>query len=95
MRRFPILKTLFSTAGIIVLAGISALPSAAQQAPGGGINPQRDCQTLLTCRYNKGGSYRGCVSSYSCRSCSFVTAKCSIAGRRGGVCRELRCGWGA
>ena len=23
------------------------------------VNPQRDCQTLLTCNYKKGGSYRG------------------------------------
>ncbi len=94
MRKFLVIRTLHGFAGMAVLSSLAALPLAAQQGPGGGINPQRDCQTLLTCRYNKGGSYRGCVSSYSCRSCSFVTAKCSIAGRRGGVCRELRCGWG-
>ena len=61
----------------------------------GTIKPQRDCQTLLTCNFKKGGSYRGCLSSYSCRSCDFVIAKCSIAGSKGKVCRQLRCGWGA
>ena len=94
MQTLPVIRTLLAFASVAVLSSLAALPLAAQQGPGGGINPQRDCQTLLTCRYNKGGSYRGCVSSYSCRSCSFVKAKCSIAGRRGDVCRELRCGWG-
>ena len=72
-----------------------ATPAVAQQGPGGAINPQRDCQTLLTCQYGKHGSYRGCVSSYSCRSCAFVTAKCAIPGAGRGVCRRMRCGWGA
>lgn len=66
----------------------------AQEGPGGVINPGRDCQTLTTCQFGKGGSYRGCLSSYSCRVCRFVPAKCHIVGKKGG-CRELRCGWGA
>jgi hypothetical protein len=73
----------------------SVLPARAQQGPNGAINPQRDCQTVLTCNYSKSGGYRGCLSSYSCRSCGFVTAKCSIAGVGRGTCRDLRCGWGA
>jgi len=71
-----------------------SMPALAQEGPGGFINPQRDCQTLLNCRFTKGGSYRGCVSSYSCRVCRFVPARCQIAGK-GGLCRRLRCTWGA
>jgi hypothetical protein len=55
-------------------------PLRAQEGPGGAINPQRDCQTILTCNFRKGGSWRGCVSSYSCRKCRFVPAPCSIIG---------------
>jgi hypothetical protein len=74
---------------------VAVLPSSgrAQEGPGGSVNPGRDCQTLLTCRYSKGGSYRGCLSSYSCRVCQFVPARCQIGGR-GRNCRELRCNWG-
>jgi hypothetical protein len=64
----------------------------AQEGPGGLINPQRDCQTIRTCNFRKGGSYRGCLSSYSCRACRFVRVPCK--GLRGGTCQRLRCGWG-
>lgn len=83
---------------VLVIAGClgsgMASPASAQEGPGGAIIPQRDCQTILTCRYAKGGSYRGCLSSYSCRACSFVPSKCSIGGRKRG-CSRLRCNWGA
>ena len=81
--------------GLIAVTGLAADTASAQEGPGGNVNPQRDCQTILTCRYAKGGSYRGCVSSYSCRSCSFVASNCSIAGSRRKVCRRLKCDWGA
>ena len=81
--------------GLLLLLVGATIPARAQEGPGGTIKPQRDCQTLLTCNFKKGGSYRGCLSSYSCRSCDFVIAKCSIAGSKGKVCRQLRCGWGA
>ena len=59
------------------------------------LNGQRDCKTLLTCNYSKTGSFRGCLSSYSCRSCRFVPATCT--GTRPGEtsCSRLRCSWGA
>jgi len=66
--------------------------AVAQEGPGGLINPQRDCQTIRTCNYRRGGSYRGCLSSYSCRTCRFVRASCKGLG--GGVCRKLVCSWG-
>jgi hypothetical protein len=72
------------------LLGPSAQQAAAQSA---GFNPNRDCQTIRTCRYTSGGYYRGCLSSYSCRVCRFVPASCRMdADRR--VCQELRCTWG-
>lgn len=75
-----------------IMTAISGSPVWAQSASG--VNPQRDCQTITTCRFTKGGSYRGCLSSYSCRTCRFVPARCSI-GQARGKCQELQCGWGA
>lgn len=63
----------------------------AQQAPG--QTPQgRDCQTVRTCNFSRTGSYRGCLSSYSCRACRMVAVKCTLPNT--GTCRELRCDWG-
>jgi hypothetical protein len=73
--------------GLVVLA---PRDTAAQPA---GFNPNKDCQTLLTCRFTRGGLYRGCLSSYSCRVCRLVATRCRIdPGNR--VCQELRCTWG-
>lgn len=70
--------------------GSSAQVAVAQPA---GLNPNRDCQTMLTCRYSSGGYYRGCLSSYTCRLCRFVRSTCRMdAGKQ--VCQELRCTWG-
>jgi hypothetical protein len=58
-----------------------------------GLDPNRDCQTIRTCRFTSGGVYRGCLSSYSCRVCRLVATRCSIdPGSR--VCRQMRCTWG-
>ena len=79
---------------VSALAGAAQLGTLlAQEGPGGLINPQRDCQTIRTCNYARGGSYRGCLSSYSCRVCRFVQASCRGLGRRG-TCQKLRCSWG-
>ena len=79
-----------------MIAGLIAgsAPASAQEGPGGLINPQRDCQTILTCNFRRNGSYRGCLSSYSCRACRFVPARCSVGNRRR-TCHQVRCGWGA
>ncbi len=80
---------------ILVAAVVSgAVAALAQEGPGGMINPNRDCQTIVTCNYRKGGSYRGCLSSYSCRVCRFVSARCSIAGSSNRICQRMRCTWG-
>jgi hypothetical protein len=66
---------------------------SAQYGPGGKIDPTRDCQTIRQCRFERGGSYRGCISTYTCRVCKFVPSKCEIGGRSQN-CNELRCTWG-
>ena len=65
-------------------------PVAAQQAAG--IDPGRDCQTVRTCNFSRTGRVRGCLSSYTCRTCRLVTARCSLAGRT--RCQEVVCTWG-
>ena len=86
-----------SVLAALCLAGLQAAGATAQEGPGGYINPGRDCQTITTCNFKKGGSYRGCLSSYSCRVCKLVAARCSIPGPgpKQKICREMRCTWGA
>ena len=71
----------------------ASLVEMAQFGPGGAVDPKRDCQTIRQCRFERGGSFRGCISTYTCRVCRFVEAKCEIGGRSQN-CRELRCTWG-
>lgn len=81
----------------LMLSGTGMLTAGgalAQEGPGGLINPGRDCQTIMTCRFAPGGSYRGCLSSYSCRVCRFVRARCSAGSNRGRSCHRVRCTWG-
>ena len=82
--------------GLALLIGTSVLSAGstlAQEGPGGGINPGRDCQTITTCQFAKGGSYRGCLSSYSCRVCRFVASSCVVGGVRK-RCHKSVCTWG-
>jgi hypothetical protein len=65
----------------------------AQQPGAAALNSQRNCQTIRNCQFTKGGSFRGCVSSYSCRACRFEPSRCSI-GTASAVCRKLVCDWG-
>ena len=74
-------------------AVLSPSPALAQEGPGGNINPGRDCQTIVTCNFKKGGSYRGCLSSYSCRVCRYVASNCAIGGTRK-RCHTSVCTWG-
>jgi hypothetical protein len=87
-------RMLFLAIAAIACLGAAPGSTRAQEGPGGLLNPGRDCQTITTCRFTKGGSYRGCLSSYSCRVCKFVPARCQIGGSKG-VCRQVRCVWGA
>jgi hypothetical protein len=78
----------------LLLAVIGPAPVVAQEGPGDSISPGRDCQTIRTCNFNRGGSFRGCISSYSCRTCQLVAQRCSI-GPVSRNCRQMRCTWGA
>jgi hypothetical protein len=75
------------------VVGVTALASRPAEAQPIGLDPNRDCQNLVTCRFSKGGSYRGCLSSYSCRVCRLVPAPCSI-GPGSRVCYRMVCTWG-
>jgi hypothetical protein len=77
----------------LIACGVLGWPSLEAIAQPIGINPNRDCHTVLTCRFTRGGLYRGCLSSYTCRVCSLVAARCRIdPGSR--VCQQMRCTWG-
>jgi hypothetical protein len=76
--------------GAALMLGIGPVAVRAQPA---GLNVGRDCQTIRTCNFGRGGGYRGCLSSYSCRICRFVRTACSIDGSRR-VCQQMRCTWG-
>ncbi len=73
--------------GAGLLAGI---PSALAQnaAP----RHERDCKVLRTCNFTRNGQPRGCLSSYTCRTCKMVTVKCNIGGLT--KCQEFVCSWG-
>jgi len=84
-------------AAIAVACAVSLNGAAnAQVGPGGLVNPGRDCQTILQCRFRKGGVYRGCISAYSCRRCRLVASRNCGTGAgdgRGRVCQRLVCDW--
>jgi hypothetical protein len=85
--------SLWVSAGLavaLVTLAYGASPVIAQQAVG--IDPGRDCQTVRTCDFSRTGRVRGCLSSYTCRTCRLVTARCSLAGRT--RCQEVVCTWG-
>jgi hypothetical protein len=71
-------------------ASLAVVEAAAQPTY---LDPQRDCQTVRTCRFDRGGVYRGCLSSYTCRVCRFVRSSCYVDGSRR-LCQQVRCTWG-
>ena len=70
------------------LAGGWSVQASAQQA----LNLERDCKVLRTCNFTRNGQPRGCLSSYTCRTCKMVPVKCNIGGRT--KCQEFICSWG-
>ncbi len=84
---------LLISAATALLASVAASSVHAQSSSIPGADAQRHCQTVKTCRFDRGGSYRGCLSSYTCRVCRFVKARCEIGGRTQN-CQEMRCTWG-
>ncbi len=89
------------------LAGLLAVPfllltlasaaSTSADAQVVGTDPRnRHCQTLLTCNFARGGAYRGCLSSYTCRVCRPQPVRCTQSDLASGRtrCTELVCTWG-
>lgn len=81
--------------GLMALAmlGIFVLGSQDLRAQPSGLDIGKDCHTIRSCNFGRGGAYRGCLSTFACKQCKFVNAPCTIDGQRK-VCQRLRCGWG-
>ena len=86
------LSTFILALGLMLATAMSAASVVHAQA-GPAFSDQQRCMTIRKCQYQRGGSFRGCISTYSCRVCRFVEAKCDIGGRTQN-CREMRCSWG-
>jgi hypothetical protein len=87
-------RALMSAAVIALSAATGAQAQVQAVAPG--IDAGRDCQTIRRCNFTKTGTFRGCISAYSCRTCKIDRANCTFdagAGRK--VCNTLSCSWGS
>lgn len=74
---------------LLALPFASGMALAAQQDIPGGT---RECQTVRTCNFSRYASVRGCLSSYTCRTCRLVTSRCNLGGYR--TCQKMVCAWG-
>ncbi len=94
LRRLSALAAIACAPLVLAFAVGTSSPVAAQQAVG--IDPGRDCQTIRTCNFSRRGSYRGCLSSYTCRICRPQRVRCSPSDIATGRtrCTELVCAWG-
>lgn len=87
-RRFAVA----AATAFVVGTGLVLALSGAANAQQGNVNPGRDCQVVRTCNFAKNGAVRGCLSSYTCRTCKLVATKCDVGGLR--KCQEFVCSWG-
>ena len=81
------------TLALVMAGGLVVLATEAARAQPAGLDVGRDCQVVRACNFARTGSYRGCLSSYTCRVCRFVPAPCYVDGSRRG-CQRMRCTWG-
>ena len=73
-----------------LLAALTAPVALAQ-----GLAAGKDCHVIRTCNVARGADVRGCLSSYSCRQCTFVKrGVVTINGVRRTEWRST-CDWGA
>jgi len=82
--------------GILVALAMSAASTSASAQTIGTDPRNKRCQTLLTCNFTRGGQYRGCLSSYTCRVCRPQRVRCTASDIASGRtrCTELVCTWG-
>jgi hypothetical protein len=76
--------------GSLLMLTAATISATAQIVPT--PNPGRDCQTVRTCNFSRTGAVRGCLSSYTCRVCRTVRARCTIGDAR--ICERVVCSWG-
>jgi hypothetical protein len=76
-----------------MIAALNASASAQNFEPGN-LNGGRDCQVVRTCNFARTGAVRGCLSSYTCRTCKLVASRCSIGSAPSNTCQRLSCTWG-
>jgi hypothetical protein len=80
----------------LVVATTVAQVQAQAQAAAPGSDAGRDCQTVRRCNFTKTGTFRGCVSAYSCRTCKVERTNCTFyAGPGRKTCNTLTCSWGS
>jgi len=77
----------------LMAGGASFVAAPDAEAQPAGLNVGRDCQVVRTCNFGRSGTYRGCLSAFTCRVCRFVPARCFVEGTQR-VCQRLRCTWG-
>lgn len=90
--RFFSTRLIAAAGGLAMVVAVTGSVAMAQTVPGN-QNQGRDCKTVLTCNFARGAEVRGCLSSYTCRTCAFVDSRCRI-GNAPGTCRKVRCTWG-
>ena len=73
----------------LLVSGVTVAYAQTAESPG----DARKCQTIRTCNFSRTASVRGCLSSYTCRSCRLVTSKCTVGGLQG-PCEKFVCSWG-
>lgn len=82
------------TATLIAFAlAFLALGTSHAPAQPAGLNPQKDCQTIRTCRFDRGGDEPAHATRIGRQAAAIGTAPCHIdVGRR--VCQRMVCSWG-
>jgi hypothetical protein len=93
-RHFAWLAAVLAAPTLFLSLATFATPASAQVF---GTDPRnRNCQTILTCNYTRGGYFRGCLSSYTCRVCRAEPVRCTASDLATGRtrCTELVCTWG-
>jgi hypothetical protein len=66
----------------------------AQNFEPGALNGGRDCRVIRTCNFERTGAVRGCLSSYTCRTCKLITSRCQIGNAPSNTCQRFSCSWG-
>ncbi len=84
----------FAAITLLTLSLAAVSTASAQNFEPGALNGGRDCQVIRTCNFARTGAVRGCLSSYTCRSCKMVTARCQIGNAPSNTCQRLSCSWG-